>query len=127
MEKRQEALNYVAKELARQALRQQVTAAQQTLEFLKGIEDAGDDEDLQTKIRVADRELKVISTATYLTALENKYAEVYNELSDKHLCRFADELEYEEELVRVGALNGPKVDALVEEFLDGTYKAPTIQ
>lgn len=127
MEQREEALNYIAKEMAYQAVRDQVATAEATFNFLKGVEGTEGDEDFQNKLRIAEKELKAVSSPAFLTALENTYAEVYNQLEDKHLLRFADELEYQQAVIQVGTLNGPRVEKLVEEFLDGTYKAPTIQ
>ncbi|AXN57801.1 hypothetical protein KASHIRA_01450 [Serratia phage vB_SmaM-Kashira] len=123
---RQEALNYVATELAAQAVRHQRVAAQQTLDFLSQIDPTGDP-DLEKKIQMGKEELALFSSQKFLRALEYLYAEIYDGLEDKHLIRFAEEVEYELAVSTVGALNAARVGELVDQLINGTYVAPTIQ
>lgn len=123
---RQDALNYVATQLAEQAVRLQVQAAQQTLEFLEQIDPTGD-EDLIEKVKKARDEVELISSPKFLRALEYLYAEVYNGLSDEHIIRFASDIEFDVAVNNVGALNATKVGDMIRQLLDGTYVEPTIQ
>lgn len=123
---RQDALNYVATQLAEQAVRLQVQAAQQTLEFLEQIDPTGDD-DLIEKVKKARDEVELISSPKFLRALEYLYAEVYNGLSDEHIIRFASDIEFDVAVNNVGALNATKVGDMIRQLLDGTYVEPTIQ
>ncbi|URC22189.1 hypothetical protein CHUUTOTORO_01040 [Serratia phage vB_SmaM-ChuuTotoro] len=123
---RQDALNYVATQLAEQAVRLQVQAAQQTLEFLEQIDPVGDDA-LIEKVKKARDEVELISSPKFLRALEYLYAEVYNGLSDEHIIRFASDIEFDVAVNNVGALNAAKVGDMIRQLLDGTYVEPTIQ
>lgn len=123
---RQDALNYVATQLAEQAVRLQVQATQQTLEFLEQIDPTGDD-DLIEKVKKARDEVELISSPKFLRALEYLYAEVYNGLSDEHIIRFASDIEFDVAVNNVGALNATKVGDMIRQLLDGTYVEPTIQ
>lgn len=123
---RQDALNYVATQLAEQAVRIQVQSARQTLDFLEQIDPAGDDA-LVEKVQKARDEVELISSPKFLRALEYLYAEVYNGLSDEHIIRFASDIEFDVAVSNVGALNATKVGDMIRQLLDGTYVEPTIQ
>lgn len=123
---RESALLFVAEHFASLVVREQSIAGQSTLEFLEGMEPFGDS-DLKEKIATTERELKLIRSDEYHAALKNLYFEVYNQLSDKNVIRLAEDTRYDKAVVQIGALNGVRVQAVIDDFLDGTYKAPTLQ
>lgn len=120
------ALTFVAKHFADTVVREQSVAGQQTLDFLDNMEAFGDS-DLKEKIVAARKELEIIRSEGYYKALNNLYFEIYSKLPERYIIRLADSIEFDTAVVQVGALNGIRVQALIDDYLDGTYKAPTLQ
>lgn len=116
----------VAKHFADTVVREMSVSGEQSLEFYKGLDDFGD-ADLKDKVKGAEKELEIIRSPEFYKQLNNLYYEVYVELPDQYIIRYAEEIDYENAVVQLGALNGQRVQSLVNDMLDGVYKAPTIQ
>jgi len=120
------ALLSVAKHFADTIVREMSVSGQQSLEFYKGLDDFGD-ADLKDKVKGAEKELEVIRSPEFYKQLNNLYYEVYSALPDQYIIKYAQEIDYENAVVQLGALNGQRVQSLVNDLLDGVFKAPTIQ
>lgn len=120
-----ETLHKIARLVADENVRVQLETTADTLELYRNIEDKTD-EDLE-RLESGERGFKALTSNEYLTAVENTIAEAYSKLSEQHLTRLLEEIEFEQAMGEVGATLTPALMKLQQDFVYGAFKKPTLQ
>lgn len=125
LNERTELLHAIAARLAEMSITESLDVALQTLEFLKDIEDKTAD-DLR-RIRDQEKLVDTLSGEEYRVRVSNLITENFNILSDNHLRKYFDELEYTAALDGVNMQLVPAMEEVSQELLLGVVTKPTLQ